>query len=132
MFPEGTPMPFNLASGAEGDPSVLNVRVLEELVGAEREIVHDLLAHYRESARTIMAEIRTGHATDNLLQIGGATHRLKSSSRAIGALHFGDLCTHLESAAKQGKADDVAASLPPLELAFAAVERAITQCLGTP
>jgi len=133
MPPSGQPDSAAAPSPTEvGDPAVLDVRVLEELVGAEREIVHDFLAQYRESARTIMAEIRAGHATDNLAQIEGATHRLKSSSRAIGALHFGDLCAHLESAAKQGKADDVAASLPPLELAFAAVERAIAQHLGTP
>lgn len=118
-------------SSAGGDPSVLDLRVLQEMVGHEPEVVMDFLQQYLVSARKIMAEVRAGHAAGHLAQIGGATHRLKSSSRAIGALGLGDLCAEIESAANLMHEAEVVASIPPLELAFAAVERAIAHHLGT-
>jgi|CXWL01.1.fsa_nt_gi HPt (histidine-containing phosphotransfer) domain-containing protein len=110
----------------------MDVRVLEEMVGREPEVVQDFLRQYRESARALMAELRAGHAAGNLVQVEGATHKLKSSSRVVGALGLGAQCAQIESAAKQRRVAEVAGALPALELTFAAVERAIAQGLGTP
>lgn len=121
-----------LPSQAAGNElAVLDLRVLEEMVGSEPEVVRDFLQQYLASARNIMAEVRLGHATGDLARVGGATHRLKSSSRAVGALRFGDLCAQIESAATRMQAEEVSASIPALELAFVAVESAVAQQLGT-
>lgn len=110
---------------------IVDVRVLEELVGGEPEIVRDFLLQYRTSAGVIMTDIRGGHASDDLVAIGRATHKLKSSSRAIGAAGLGELCARIEVAATDGDAPAVAAMYPALERAVAAVEEAVDRLVGT-
>jgi len=121
-----------LANGTEGDRSVLDVRVLEDFVGAEPQVVADFLNQYRVSARALVADVRAGRDTGDLAAIGGAAHKLKSASRAVGARTLGDLTAALEQAANLQHDDTLHSLLPEFELAFAAVERAIAQHLGTP
>ena len=109
----------------------MDVRVLAELVGDEPEVVQDFLRQYLASARRIMAELRAGHAAGDCVRVSGATHKLKSSSRAIGAPDLGDLCARVESAAVQRHEAEVAAAIPVLEQTHAAVECAIAQLLGS-
>lgn len=123
-------MPFNLASGAEGDRPVVDVRVLEELVGSEPEVIADFLAQYRASARSLGADLRAARDAGDLAAIAGAAHKLKSASRAIGALALGDLSAAIEQAARAQQSEAVRSLLPSFDLAFASVERTIAQHLA--
>jgi len=123
-------MPFNLANGAEGDHSVVDIRVLEELVGSEPEVIADFLAQYRASARSIGADLHAARDAGDLAAVARAAHKLKSASRAIGARALGDLSAALEQAAGEQQEESVQALFPRFDHAFSAVEEAIAQHLA--
>lgn len=129
--PMSSGQPVRPAPAVVEDHSVVDLRVLQEMVGSEPEVVLDFLRQYRESAHSLMAEIRAGHASTRLEQIGSATHKLKSSSRAIGAVGFGDLCAQLEAASTAQRFAEVADAVPALERAFAEVDAVILRRLGS-
>lgn len=123
-------MMWNLASGLDGDRPVVDVRVLEELVGPEPDVIADFLHQYRRSARSLVADLRAAADANDLVAIGGAAHKLKSASRAIGACALGDLSALLEHTATERQPEAVQALLPTLDLAFAAVEHALGHLLA--
>jgi HPt (histidine-containing phosphotransfer) domain-containing protein len=127
---DGRDLPTAAQPVAAGEPPVVDVRVLKEMVGAEPEIVRDFLRQYLVSARALMADLRDGHAAGDLGAVAAATHKLKSSSRAVGAHTLGERCARTEAAAQQREAPEVAALTPQLEHDFAAVEDSIAGLLG--
>jgi HPt (histidine-containing phosphotransfer) domain-containing protein len=127
---DGRDLPTTPQPVATGEPQVVDIAVLEEMVGAEPEIVHDFLRQYLVSARALMADLRRGHAAGDLGAVAAATHKLKSSSRAVGARTLGDRCARTEAAAQQRSTTEVAALAPQLEHDFAAVEHSIARLLG--
>ncbi|MDO8707033.1 MAG: Hpt domain-containing protein, partial [Sulfuricaulis sp.] len=54
---------------------------------------------------------------------GAHAHKLKSSSRSVGALALGELCAAMEKAGKDGDTAALAALLPQFEQELAGVER---------
>ena len=80
----------------------LDIKVLQQLVGDDAEVVHDLLSLYQASAQEQAAELRTAAVTGDGGGVAVIAHRLKSASRSMGALALGDLCDELESAGKAG------------------------------
>ena len=130
------PPPDQSASDPHAQPDtgdgrvIVDVRVLEELVGHEPEIVLDFLLQYRTSARAIMTDFRRGQAAGDLVTMSRATHKLKSSARAIGAGGLGDVCARIEGAAAAGDAQAVTTLCPELERRVAAVEVAIDRLVG--
>ncbi|MDP3863077.1 MAG: response regulator [Rhodoferax sp.] len=88
------------------DKSIIDVTVLEALVGDDPAIVNEFLTVYLASSRDIMEEMRVILAAGDSCQVGALAHKLKSSSRAVGALALGDLCAELENL---GKTEDMAA-----------------------
>lgn len=115
---------------AAGEPPVVDVRVLQEMVGDEPDVLQDFLRQYLASARVLMAELRAGHAAEDLGAVAAATHKLKSSSRAVGARTLGDRCARTETAAQLREATEVAALAAQLERDFAAVEDDIARRVG--
>ncbi len=72
--------------------------VLPQLVGDDPAVIRSLLLEYVSSATEAAATLRATYKTGDFGQITHFSHRLKSSSRAVGAMSFGDLCAELESA----------------------------------
>ena len=60
-----------------------------------------------------------------------AAHKLKSSSRAVGALALGDLCAELENACRAGDPQAFGLGLAAFEVALAEVESDIGKLLAT-
>ena len=83
---------------------VLDVAVLKALVGDDEEIVREFLSEYRASVRRLAADLRVARDAGNSPQVGAIAHKLKSSSRSVGALTLGEVCADLEHV---GKARDV-------------------------
>ena len=62
--------------------------------------------------------------------MGAAAHKLKSSSRAVGASALGDLCEQMEIAGKGGDAAALTLLLPQFEEELAAVDQYIATFLA--
>jgi HPt (histidine-containing phosphotransfer) domain-containing protein len=100
----------------------LDIRVLQELVGDDDDVVDDFLIDYLASAREQALALRSACATGGLEEIRAIAHRLKSSSRSVGARALGELCAELEEAA-------VMPTLARFEQELAAVEACVADRL---
>ncbi len=96
------PPPAPAPAPALAPALALDISVLQQLVGDDAEVVHDLLRTYQASAQEQAAALRTAAATGDGGGVAVIAHRLKSASRSMGALALGDLCDELESAGKAG------------------------------
>ncbi|MEI7037302.1 PAS domain S-box protein [Fulvimonas yonginensis] len=95
--------PARAASGHE--PSVrddeaasghLDVRVLQQLVGDEPEVVADFLNEFSQGAARLMHSLHALAPTDAWRDARSLAHRLKSSARSVGAARMGALCEEIE------------------------------------
>lgn len=108
----------------------LDVSVLQSLVGDDMDIVNEFLADYRTSAQRIAGDIRLAHTQGDLSALGAACHKLKSSSRSVGALSLGELCQKIELSARQRDAESVNRSTEVFEPEFEAVMNALSIALS--
>ncbi len=99
---------------------VLEPETLRALVGDDSDIVGELLRDYAVGLVSQAVELRTARAAKVLRALGDGAHRLKSSSRSVGALAMGELCSRLESAARAG--DDARAEALMVEFEAALAE----------
>ncbi|MDD5300923.1 MAG: PAS domain S-box protein [Gallionella sp.] len=121
-------------AGAYGDtPSVaekpspsfapVDVNVLKALIGDDDAMIREFLHDFRLSAAKIAVELRTACAAGEAATAGALAHKLKSSSRSVGALELGERCAAMEQAGKAGDAETLAVLLPKFEMELAGVER---------
>lgn len=83
---------------------VVEVSMLESLVGNDPDIIHEYLADFQITAAKIAQELTSACASGQSAQASAQAHKLKSSARAVGASALGNLCSRLEEA---GKANDM-------------------------
>ena len=100
-----------------GPVATLDIGVLRALVGAEPAMLRQLLGDYQQSLRSGLEQLRTAMVMGRALDVGSIAHRLKSSSRAVGALPVGDLCAELENAARVTDPQSLALAVQHLEQA---------------
>ena len=113
-------------------PCALDIGVLHALVGDDPDLKRDFLTDYRACAREEAATLRAAATDGDRQGVMAVAHRLKSSSRSVGALALGDVCASLEAG---DDAHAIAASAPGLirfEEALAAVEADIEARLKIP
>jgi CheY-like chemotaxis protein/HPt (histidine-containing phosphotransfer) domain-containing protein len=115
--------------GGKAAPAV-DVAMLKGLVGDDPETVHELLRDYLASARRLSSELRAARAAGDARHAGAIAHKLKSSSRSVGALALGDQCAELENAGKAGNKAAIAQRMAQFEAALAEVEAEIADLLG--
>ena len=103
------------------DPTYLRTTFGDE--GAVRDILKGFVGPARQIADEIGAAFNAGDA-DALWR---AAHKLKSSSRSVGAHALADVCYALEAAGKAGNVEAMrsgyAALAPQLDVAFAEIGR---------
>jgi HPt (histidine-containing phosphotransfer) domain-containing protein len=73
--------------------------VLESIFGDDKEICRSILAEFVHSADPYMFELSEAFEGKVADGVKSLAHKLKSSSRTIGAEVLGDLCETLESTA---------------------------------
>ncbi|WP_394792344.1 PAS domain S-box protein [Rhodoferax sp.] len=100
----------------------IDVRILQALVGNDPVVVNELMAEYRLSAHRLAHELRTAHSLEDTRQIASIAHRLKSSSRSVGAATLGDVCAELENACRTGTREVITECMTEFEAALLAVE----------
>jgi CheY-like chemotaxis protein len=81
---------------------VVDIEILKALIGNDEELVREFLQDFRASAAAIGAELCTKAQAGMGLEAAALAHKLKSSSRSMGAMELGDICEGLE---KSGKAE---------------------------
>lgn len=126
------PLPAMAAFLNDREAQIVDVTVLTGLVGNDPATVQEFLTAYLASARRLADELRTAGAEDDAKQVGAVAHKLKSSSRSVGALGLGDLCADLENACAAGSKAAVDAGMAQFETAWAEVEAEIIHLLAKP
>lgn len=108
--------------------ATLDTSVLVSLIGNDEDVIAEFLSEYRDSLIDGAKCIRKALETGSLPELTDAAHKLKSSSRSVGALQMGDLCEGLEHLECT---DDsaTAAHLDNFERTFVALNRALDASL---
>jgi HPt (histidine-containing phosphotransfer) domain-containing protein len=110
--------------------AAVDVGVLKGLVGDDPAIVREFLADYLAAARRSATELRAAQAAGDIRAIGSIAHKLKSSSRSVGALALGDLCAELENAARAQTREGVLRGMVQFEAALHDVDAQISDLLA--
>ncbi len=92
--------------GAE--QSIVDIGILKEIVGDDVETVQALLAEYVECSSELAGQLRARLSTGRGSEAAAIAHKLKSSSRSIGALPLGDLCAEIEAQGPGSEPDTLA------------------------
>jgi PAS domain S-box-containing protein len=108
---------------------VLDTAVLERLVGDDRAVVEALLSDYLRSVRELRRDLQTADAEHDIKRLGDLAHRLKSSSRSVGALDLASACQALEDASHRGNPALLRAATVRVEAALEQVEARLSERL---
>jgi CheY-like chemotaxis protein/HPt (histidine-containing phosphotransfer) domain-containing protein len=84
---------------AERSARILDMSVLRQLVGDDSVVHREVLEAYRLSLHQTTYELQSCSLRGDIAAVAGIAHRIKSSSRAVGAILFGELCAELEKSA---------------------------------
>lgn len=101
--------------------AAIDVATLKNLVGDDDDIVRDLLVDYLASAGQQVSDLYADFSLGNTGHVASIAHKLKSSSRSVGALALGDLCTELENACRAEDKESTAQHMAKIETTWKAV-----------
>ena len=118
---------LSLNPAAVAQDGFLTSHLIEPLNLPERELIEEFVDAYHRSAQNLAAEIRSALATQDWKGASAGAHKLKSSSRSLGALALGDVCAQLEKAGNDGNAEIMSSLAVEFENILAAVIDAINQ-----
>ena len=100
------------------EPSVeeatLDLNALRDVFGDDDETLKEILDDFVEPATNNVAEIQAAYDERSAKGVQQAAHKLKSSSRAVGAIQLADLCVALEAAGKAESWDEIDRITPNL------------------
>ena len=85
-----------------GGDGPVDASALAGIFGDDTETIGEILAEFIDPAWQTVAGIEAAFEQRNCGDIGALGHKLKSSSRSIGADALADLCLVLETAGKAG------------------------------
>jgi CheY-like chemotaxis protein/HPt (histidine-containing phosphotransfer) domain-containing protein len=105
--------------------STVDLSVLNALIGDDTQVMCELLSDYLASVRRLTGELRSHSLNGEARHVGAIAHKLKSSSRSVGALALGDLCNELENAGRAEDRDGIAYWMARFEEALPDIEREI-------
>jgi CheY-like chemotaxis protein len=125
-----TAAPRRVRDAARLDPSVL-----ASVVGTDERVVAEFLDAFGASLAQSRIEFVDAWQARDRRRIASLAHRLKSASRAMGAMALGDSCADLENAAHAAGENDIGERVQTLcsemhEVGQAVVERRI-RCAGS-
>ncbi|MEO8524669.1 MAG: Hpt domain-containing protein [Caldimonas sp.] len=126
------PAPLLPHAADKASPLPVDVSVLKSLVGDDMETVREFLSEFLVSAHQQAAEIVTSCHADDSRRVGAIAHKLKASSRSVGALALGDLCAELENACRAGGKAELAERCVRFEASMREVQSCIVDVLAEP
>ncbi len=107
---------------AQEPVNAVDVNVLKALIGSEEALVREFLRDFHSSATAMALALQTSYASGDWAATGALAHKLKSSSRSVGALVLGDLCQSIETAGKGGESGKLAHMLQQFERELSRVD----------
>ncbi len=110
----------------------IDLSVLTDLVGSDEDTLQELLKDYLHTAKDVACELHETAVPEDASRIKQLAHKLKSSSRAVGALSLGDTCAELENACSVSDYVVVIDKLAEFKSRFVAVEAQIVARLSDP
>jgi HPt (histidine-containing phosphotransfer) domain-containing protein len=110
--------------------AALDLNRLKEMVGDDTDAQIAILKKYATTSGKCVSDVVAALARQAGSELGALGHKLKSSSRAIGADAVADLCADLELAGKEGRLADCAPLVAALETQFATTVAAIGKVTG--
>lgn len=93
----------------------LDLSVLKGLIGNDPQTVQTVLETFRVASERTAADLRAAGEKDDLRQVGALAHKLKSSSRSIGALALGDICVEIENSCRVNSREGVSQGIALLD-----------------
>ena len=115
----GPPAPA--AASRSAGATILDLSYLKSSFGDDAGAIKEILGAYVAPSTAIVAAIETAFARRDAAAVGECAHKLKSSSRAVGANALADLCEALERAGKGDDWNGLEAGVAKLRGLFAAV-----------
>jgi HPt (histidine-containing phosphotransfer) domain-containing protein len=112
------------------ETSIVDITVLENLIGDNPTTVNEFLTDYLIFARHLAVEMHAAVDAGDPRKIGFIAHKLKSSSRSIGALVLGDLCAEIENSGKTGDMTTIAQGMAQFDVGLMRVEAEIAGILA--
>jgi two-component system sensor histidine kinase/response regulator len=105
--------------GSRGDaaPCPIDDRMLKDMFGDDDAMFKEILQSFIEPSEAIVADLMVAHSARSSENVKAEAHKLKSSSRSVGANDLADTCLALETAGKEedwGTIDELAPKLEPL------------------
>ncbi len=95
---------------------IINFDVLKKYVSDSPDVQKLILGKYAKSAQDILQDILAAHKNNDFISIENNAHKLKSSSKAVGAISLADLAINLETAAKDNNKAAVHKLVPELKI----------------
>jgi HPt (histidine-containing phosphotransfer) domain-containing protein len=95
-------LPTEEGLAAEGGSELLQEAVVAELEALEGEVLPDLLSLYFDEAAGHMSELSDATGRGQAVCVGRTAHKLKGSSRTLGAAHVSHIASDLEATARAG------------------------------
>ncbi|WP_432472755.1 ATP-binding protein [Amphritea sp. HPY] len=84
------------------DKKPLDTAVLANLVGDDPTLIEEFFQDYRQSIEEAAMQIKAALRANEHEVVRDVAHRLKSSSRAVGALSLGECCEQIEQSTNAG------------------------------
>jgi EAL domain-containing protein (putative c-di-GMP-specific phosphodiesterase class I)/HPt (histidine-containing phosphotransfer) domain-containing protein len=104
---------------------VLDSSRLANLIGkVDAQQLSKLVGLFTTTARNDFVACRQHLTEGDGVMLAFAMHKLKSSARTVGAMHFAEIAESVEVAGREARLDDVARLFAELEVALAQVETA--------
>ena len=101
---------------------VWDATALSRIVGDNQATQKRLLDKYLNTAQETVTGMRISAAGADWAQASELAHKLKSSSRSVGAMRLGALCEALERQGRIGAADACATLVPQVLQEFEVVQ----------
>jgi CheY-like chemotaxis protein/HPt (histidine-containing phosphotransfer) domain-containing protein len=108
---------------------VVDVAVLQSLVGNDPAIVREVLVEFLASVRRDAGDLCAAFAAGDVRQVGAIAHKLKAPAHTVGAMALGALCAELEDADRAKTDASLASAMPRFEAAVAAVQMKLAELI---
>ena len=82
---------------------MLNLEVLQDVVGDDPVLMKDMLVQFVETTQVDMHNLQDALAAGNARDVAGLAHRIKGSCYVVGAADLADLANSLEQDGRQDK-----------------------------
>ncbi len=103
----------------------VNLDRARSLLGDDESVLKDFLQTYTKDAELLVKQIHQSFVDEDYAEVAAQAHKLKSSSRAMGAEYFGALAADLESLAKSGTHVELTDRLPGFDEEYSRVKQFI-------